>query len=165
MAKIRIYRREADGDDFPRLCMRCGCEADCDVSQTFAWMPGWVFVLLLGGLLPFLIVALLTRKTMRVVAPMCQAHAGHWRVRKLYVGLGLLFWIAFGIALGALNKDLPDAAVGPLVLFGIFGALAWLVSAVVFTNGAIKASEIRDKSMDLVNVNRDFADAWNDAVE
>jgi hypothetical protein len=162
MAKIRISRREADGEDFPRLCMRCGREADCDVSQKFAWMPGWVFVFLLFGMLPFLIVALITRKTMLIVAPMCADHAGHWRARKLYVWLGLLFWIAFGIALAALGDELPKDAGAPLVIFGIVGGLVWLISAAVFASGAIKASEIRDKSMDLVNVHRDFADAWND---
>jgi hypothetical protein len=161
MARIRVSRREADGEDFPRLCMRCGQPADCDVSQTFAWMPGWVFVFLLLGLVPFLIVALITRKTMHVVAPMCHNHAGHWRVRKLYVWLGLLFWIALGIALIALGDQLPDTVKGPAILAGLLGGLVWLISAAVFAHGAIKASEIRDRGMDLVNVHRDFADAWN----
>ncbi len=40
MARIRVYRSEADGEDFPRLCMRCGQPAECDVPQTFAWVPG-----------------------------------------------------------------------------------------------------------------------------
>ena len=165
MARIRIYRREADGEDFPRLCMRCGCEADCDVPQTFAWNPGWVWVFIFFGLLPLLIVMLVTRKTMHLVAPMCRDHAGHWRVRKLYVWLGLLFWIAFWIAFAVLDNSLPNAAKGPLVGLGLCGGLIWLVSAAIFANGAIKAAEIRDKGMDLVNVHRDFADAWNDAYE
>jgi hypothetical protein len=32
-------------------------------------------------------------------------------------------------------------------------------------NKAIRATEIRDKDMQLVNVNKDFADAWNDMFE
>jgi hypothetical protein len=163
MAKICVYRYEADGEDFPRLCMRCGQSADCYVPQTFAWMPSWVFVFILFGLLPFLLIALLTRKTMRIVAPMCTQHAGHWRVRKLYVWLGLLFWIGYGIVLVALADEIPNDAQTPLILFGIFGGLIWLVSAAIYANGAIKASEIRNKGMDLVNVHKDFAKAWNNA--
>jgi hypothetical protein len=161
MAKIRIYRHEADGEDFPRLCMCCGQPAECDVPQTFAWMPGWVHILILFGLAPWLIVALITRKTMRIVAPMCTQHAGHWHVRKLYVWLGLLFWIVYGFALIIFGDELPESAQGPMILGGILGGLIWLISAAIFANGAIKAAEIRDRGMELVNVHRDFADAWN----
>jgi hypothetical protein len=165
VARIRVYRSEADGEDFPRLCMKCGRPAECDVSQNFAWMPSWVHILLLAGWLPWLVVALVTRKTMRVVAPMCRQHAGHWRVRRLYVWLGLLFWLAYAVALVAVGGRLPESAMGPAILFGIFGGLAWLVTAAVFASKAIRASIIREKRMDLVNVHREFADAWNDAME
>src|SRR4051794_21611027 len=93
MAKIRIYNREANGKYFPRLCKRCGQPADVDVPQTFAWMPGWVHILILVGLVPWFVVCFVMRRTMDVVAPMCLEHAGHWRVRKLYVWLGLVFWL------------------------------------------------------------------------
>lgn len=162
MAKIRIPRREAGGESFPRLCMKCGQEADCDVPQTFAWMPSWVHILILLGLLPWLICCLVTRKTMRVVAPMCARHAGHWRVRKLYVWLGLLFWIAYAITIGVVWDDLSEGATGPLMGVGIFGGLIWLVSAALFANSAVKASLIHERGAELVNVSRDFADAWND---
>jgi hypothetical protein len=61
MAKIRIYRYEADAEDMPRVCMKCGEETDDIRPQTFAWMPAWVHVLLFVGLLPWLLAALLTR--------------------------------------------------------------------------------------------------------
>jgi hypothetical protein len=162
MAKIRVYRNEADGEDFPRLCMCCGQPAECDVPQTFAWMPGWVHVFILFGLAPWLVAALVMRKTMRVVAPMCSQHAGHWRTRKLYVWLGLLFWIAYATALILFWDKLPESAQGPAILVGMIGSLVWLISAAIYANGAIKASDIRERGMELVNVNRDFADAWND---
>jgi hypothetical protein len=167
MAKIRIYRHEAGGEDFPRLCMKCGAPADCDVPQTFAWMPGWVMALILlfmvVGLLGFvvwIIVSLTTRKTMRIVAPMCYRHAGHWRVRKLYVWLGLIFWVAFGVALVAFSDHIPKDAMGPVILGAFGGMLLWFVSAGVLMNGAIRASDIRDKGMELIHVHRDFADEW-----
>jgi uncharacterized membrane protein YkvI len=160
-----VYRDEADGEDFPRLCMRCGEPADCDVKQTFAWMPSWVNVCILLGLLPWLVVMSLTRKTMRVVVPMCERHAGHWRVRRLYVGLGLLFWLAVLVGLCAVGDELPEDILFPLIGVSLLGALVWLVVGVILSNRAIKASEIRDRRMDLVNVHRHFADVWNDMDE
>lgn len=165
MSRIRVYRREADGEDFPRICMCCGQPAECDVPQTFAWMPGWVHVFILLGLLPWLLAALLTRKTMRVVAPMCLRHAGHWRNRKLYMWLGLLFWIAYFIGLAAYGDRLPESAKGPVILVGIMGGLAWLISAAIYANGAIKAAEIRDKGIELANVHKNFAREWNEMFD
>ena len=161
MAKIRVYRREAGGKYFPRVCMKCGREADCDVPNTFTWMPSWVPFLILLGLAPWLIVALVTRRTMRVAAPMCRGHAWHWRNRTLYVWLGLVFWVGYFVALFAFGDRLPEDAKTPAVLAGIFGGLFWLVTAAVYSNSAIKASLINDRGAELVNVNRDFADEWN----
>jgi hypothetical protein len=165
MARIRVYRNEADGEDFPRLCMKCGQPAECYVPQTFAWMPGWVHIFILFGLLPWLILALVMRKTMRIVAPMCHQHAGHWSVRKLYVWLGLLFWIAFAVALVAFGDALPEDMTGPAILGGIVGALVWLISAALFLNNAIKPVDIREKGMELVHVHPNFADEWNDRLD
>jgi len=165
MARIRVYRNEADGEDFPRMCMRCGQPAECDVTHTFAWMPGWVHVCILLGLVPWLVVMLVTRKTMRVVVPLCLQHAGHWRVRRLYVWLGLVFWIAAFIALGVSASELPEDAIGPLLGACLLGGLAWLIAGVILMNNAIKAVDIRERRMDLANVNRDFAEVWNDMAE
>ena len=93
MARIRVYRDETDGELFPEMCIRCGAAADADVDLdvNFAWMPGWVHLFIFMGLLPWLIAALILRKTMRVTLPVCQRHRSHWRNRRLYIGLGFLF--------------------------------------------------------------------------
>jgi hypothetical protein len=145
--------------------MRCGEPAECDVPHTFAWTPSWVPILLLAGLAPWLIVMLVTRKTMHVVVPMCLRHAGHWRVRLLYLWLGLFFWIAFFIGLGVIWKDLPEEFGTPILLACILGGLAWLIAGAILTKNAIKASDIRERRMELVNVHKDFARAWTDATE
>jgi hypothetical protein len=165
MARIRVYRSEADGADFPRMCMRCGEEAECDVPQRFTWTPSWVPICILLGLLPWLIIMLATRKTMRVVVPMCARHSWHWLSRKLYVWLGLLFWATIGICLLIIGDLIPSNLDGPIACAYFGGGFVWLISALIVTNGAIKAREIRERSMDLVNVDRDFADIWNDMVE
>lgn len=172
MARIRVYRPEAGGEQFPRMCMRCGQPAEVDVPQTFAWMPGWVSVLVLlfmvigcTGLLIWLVLGLALRKTMRVVSPMCLQHAGHWRVRKLFVWIGLVVWIVLGVALVALSDQIPKDAMGPIILGTFVCLLVWFLTAGVLMNGAIKASEITEKRVDLVNVNKDFADEWRAMVE
>lgn len=162
MARIYVSRKEARGDFFPRLCMRCGEPADCEVPHTFAWMPGWVHVLIFFGLGPWLVVALLTRKTMRIVAPMCLAHRGHWQFRRLYVWLGLPGWIGLIFVLIAIWEQLPKDAGGPLVLAVIIGMLVWLVIGLVLANGAVQASNIHDRGMDVVNVHKAFAAAWRE---
>ncbi|MBP3957344.1 hypothetical protein J8F10_19030 [Gemmata sp. G18] len=165
MARIRIFRDEAHGEYFPRLCMRCGRPADHDVPQTFAWMPVWVTFLILLGLGPWIIMALVMRRTMRVVAPMCGKHRGHWRARKLFVWLGLLWWIAVAVALGVFWDALPKAATGPLFIGALFGALIWVIVGMLLANGAIKALEIRDRGIELGNVNKVFAEAWREQIK
>ncbi|HEY1187778.1 MAG TPA: hypothetical protein VGE74_08980 [Gemmata sp.] len=162
MARIYVSKKEARGDYFPQLCMRCGQPADCEVSHTFAWMPAWVHVLLLCGLAPWLVVALITRKTMRIVAPMCRDHRGHWQFRLWYAWLGLPTWIGLIVLLIAVWKQVPKGAEGPLVLGVMVGMLLWLVIGLVLAHGAIKAAEITDRGMDVVNVHREFAEAWRE---
>src|SRR5262245_12945514 len=120
MATIRVMRDEAGGDDFPDMCVRCGEPTEERSWQTFAWMPGWVWIFLFMGLLPFLLAALFTRKTMTVDVPVCHQHRNHWRDRKMYVWVGLLFWIAAGITIGVVHDQLPNEAVTGLVAFLVF---------------------------------------------
>lgn len=165
MARIRVYRDEANGKDFPRMCMCCGRPAEVDVPHNFAWMPSWVMIFIFFGLLPWLLVMFFTRKTMRVVVPMCLQHQGHWRVRMLYVWLGLLFWITYVIALVVSNDEIPTGTMTILIVAGLLGALVWLVSAAIWMNNAIKPLEIRDKGIELTNVNKNFAHAWNKMID
>lgn len=160
MARIRVQQYETSGEDFPRMCMLCGQPAERDVPQMFAWMPGWVHVFILAGLLPWLVVALVTRKTMRIVAPMCRKHAGHWRVRKLFVWLGLLFFVALFVGLVVIGNRLPEDVVVPIVGAALFGGLIWLITGLILMNGAIKAVDIGEDGMVLVKVHKKFARAW-----
>src|SRR5262245_28530139 len=115
MAQIRLGRYEAEGG-LPRVCMRCGAPATLFKTKNFSWYPSWVYILLLAGLLPFAIVALIMQKKMRVSAPLCDQHKHHWvwptaaAVVALLLLLGMLFGgIALGGALeGEVEKDLLD---------------------------------------------------------
>jgi hypothetical protein len=168
MAQIRLGRYEAEGG-LPRVCMRCGAPATLFKTKNFSWYPSWVYILLLAGLLPFVIVALIMQKRMRVPAPLCDRHKYHWvwptvaAVVALLLLLGMLFGgMALGGALeGAVDKDLQGTlmAVWFLGVFGLF--LACLVAACVIQARAIRPVEITDRSITLTNV----APAFVDAVE
>jgi hypothetical protein len=160
MAIIRIYHDEAERESFPSKCMRCGANSERLVPHTFTWMPSWVHVFIFAGLLPWLIVATMTRKTLRVAAPMCARHINHWRNRTLYIWVGLFCWVGLGILLALVAKDLPEDMVNPAVALCVFGSLIWLIVGVLLANGAIRAAAIGDFGVDLANVNREFAEAW-----
>ncbi len=160
MALVRIYDDERDGEDFPDMCMKCGGETNLLVPKTFVWSPSWANLFIFIGLLPWVIVVLVTRKTMRVQVPLCQQHTGHWLYRNLYIGLGLLFWICAVILLALTAKQLPESAVTAGIAFCVFGGLTWLISGAIYANSAIRASKITEFGIELANVNKDFAQEW-----
>jgi hypothetical protein len=163
MARIRVFKEETRGEDFPRLCVRCGEAADTDSRQTFAWQPGWVHVFLLCGLFPWLLIMLIMRKTMRVTLPVCHRHRNDWLLRRLFVGLGLLFFVALGIGLAILDGQLPNDAVNIAAAVFIGGFLAWIITAAILASTAVRAGEITADSIDLVGVSKKFADEWRES--
>ena len=58
MPEIRVHKDEADGE-LPMICMRCGEPATVTRSRNMSWCPPWVGVLLIAGLVPYVIVALI----------------------------------------------------------------------------------------------------------
>jgi hypothetical protein len=168
LAIIEIRNREASGESFPPLCARCGADSERSVRQTFSWMPSWVNLLIFIGLLPWLIVCLVTRKSIRVGMPMCSRHVHHWRNRSLFVWLGLLFWTVLVIVFAVVYQDIPADAVSPIVAACILGALTWLMIALILQTKAIRAAEITSYGAEIANVNKQFAEAWRmrcDAVD
>jgi hypothetical protein len=163
MAKIRVYRDEAGGDEFPRLCVRCGEGADGDSTQNFSWVPEWVPILILGGLLPWLLVAMILKKSMRVTLPVCRRHRRHWLRRTLYIWLGLLGWVVAGVLAVVLLPQLPQDAVPVVLGVLVFGGLLWLIVGVVYTNSGIKPRQITDRWIELKGISPVFAEAWDEA--
>ena len=92
MASVRIGRYEAVEGLLPPVCMKCGAEALLFKKKTFSWHPSWVLLLLIAGLLPFLIVALVPTERMTVHAPLCDEHRYHWTWRGLFIWLGFAFF-------------------------------------------------------------------------
>ena len=138
----------------------CGAEAEGDASNKFVWVPGWVGLLILVGVGPWVIVMLILCKSMRITLPVCNQHRGHWRNRRLYILLGLPFWVLYGIGLAVIANHIPADVVNIGLVVLIFGGLLWLIIGVVYSQSGIQPREITDRWIELVKVDPQFADEW-----
>src|SRR5262249_14664962 len=154
MSKVRLGRYEIEHGLLPPLCMRCGAPATTTKRKTFSWSPSWIYVLILFGLLPFVIVALILTRRMRIEAPLCAAHQKHWSGRALFLVLGLVGFCAMGLTAMALLPDKPRGAEsglsGLLCIGTLFGGSLWLIAAAVLQATAIHPTEITERSITLV---------------
>ncbi len=162
MATLRLPRQRWEKDDLPPICMRCGAASTNRIRKTFSWSPSWIYVLVLVGLLPFVIVALILTKRRTLHVPLCDEHRNHWSWRALVFGLGFLVLVVVGILGFALTTEpnpLNKQIRGITVLILFVGGLAWLILAAVLQNSAIRATHITDRDMTLVKVAPEFVQA------
>lgn len=167
MPKVRITRREIERNLLPPVCALTGVPTEDVKRKGFTWQPQWVGVLILAGLLPYLIVSMMLRKSMAVVLPMVKEKHGHWAWRALVGAGSVLLSIALivgGMAFGM--NDQNQRGGNPLggILFaaGLIGFLASLIVWIVLNSSCIRPSEITDDEITLVGVHRNFVDALED---
>jgi hypothetical protein len=152
MATVKLNDCNRRYYQMPDLCMRCGHEPVVDKSKTFSRHPSWVWILLLAGLLPFAIVAVILTKRMRLEVPLCQRHRFHWGLRQASVLLSLLGVFGLAVVLAVLTNS--EAGRPPLLPSAVWMvlpvcAIGWLIFALVVSLTTIRAVEIR-------------ADRWNE---
>ena len=163
MARVRLGRYEAEEGRLPPVCMRCGADADGYRRKQFSWHPEWVYALIFVGLVPFIVVALVLTKRMRVRAPLCRAHTGHWLWRTWFTLGSFFVVVVVEVALGFLSAELsrrPDlrGADGWVCAGMALLGLVWLVVVAVVQSTAIRAAEITDRDITLTGVSPAFAD-------
>jgi hypothetical protein len=163
MAKLRLGRYELEKQALPQVCMKCGQPAEVWKKKQFSWHSPWIALLLLVGLLPYVIVALILTKRMRVTGPFCANHRNHWFWRPFIVGgaffvlVGVvifLFWLAEQVERA--RHDSMQALAGFSILFGI---LSWLILVIIVQYTSIRAVQITDRSITLVGLAPGFVDA------
>ena len=169
MASIRLTRYEAQEGQLPPVCMVCGQRAELFTSKTMYWHPPWVFVLLLLGLLPFIIAALLTQQRLRLKAPLCSNHLNHWQARSLAIWLSLLGFIVVGIGAFVIllqmqppGRRAEDTITGFVCIGGLVLLVIWLVLVAVLQSTAVRPKEIGDRYIILTGVAPRFIDALDD---
>lgn len=166
MAKIRLYRDEVRADTLPPVCMRCGAAATVYRGKNFSWNPTWVWFLLLVGLLPFLIVALVTSRRMRVNAPLCDLHRNHWLNRGVFTYGGLIAMIIVGIGLivaisvaEGQKRQVSDEVRGWACAGGVVLGVIYVIAAIVVESRTIRPTQITKNTITLVRVSPQFVDA------
>lgn len=159
MGTVWVEYEEAAHGDLPRICMRCGEEATVTRTKTMTWYPGWVNILILFGVLIWLIVAMVMTKKMKLKAPFCDRHKGHWFYFNLFVTLGLL--LHFGLLVVGLvlvsNNDPSTNDLGRYLLIGtgiLF--LLFIIAAAIWQITLIRPLEITADDMKLRGVCEEF---------
>jgi hypothetical protein len=164
MAQVRVTLREADGE-LPGVCMVCGQAASLTVPRTLSYCPGWINVTwILGGPPVYWLMAWIMTKHADVQTPLCDDHQRYWFKRRLITLTAVFFLILFGVAgffavvllaAGQQNERLGYIGLaGGVVLFFIF-----VIIFGVIRRAAIRAGDINDHDLLLVNVCPEFVDA------
>jgi hypothetical protein len=138
-----------------RGCVVCGAGEATPSERTYVYTPPWAYLLYLGvlvGFVPLLVVALLVRKRARVWTPLCSVCLQRWRrADAVRLGYALVGVVAIpgllGFAADALGGG--DAAWGGVGL-GLalwIGGLAALHFA--FAHGRLRCTRIEDGEVSL----------------
>lgn len=161
MSAVRLRRREAERGHLPRVCVCCGEPATTTVTRKFAWHPFWVWLLLPVGLLPLIIVAIMTTKRMTVQIPFCESHEDHWswreRVHRRFFGVLVLMLVgSVGVVVAAPRQgDLCAViGIGCAVVF-----LTWILTGLILQRMGIQVDEITDGAITLSKVSPEFVSA------
>ncbi len=170
MASIRITRYEVQNNLLPSVCVVTG-EPTTDVKRhTFRWTPPWVGILILGGVLPYVIVAMILRKDITFDVPIASRKKGHWLWRQLFGIFGVLGCIGLvvvGIALAngpGQQRQGPDIGLYTAAGAGV-GLLLVLAGAVILQFTSVRPKEITDEDITLTGVHENFIVAMEEDRE
>lgn len=118
-----------DGAELPMACVKSGESAPAGSwrkRRLMSWSPPWVFIGLLGGLLPLLILMVVASKKAHLVYSLGPA-AARRRANLQLVGLLLL-----GASLASIAGVITETIDGDLVLPLILGSIAGIIASLVF---------------------------------
>ena len=111
--------------------MRCFINGEAVTADAWrkrkqiSWNPPWIFIGILGGILPILILMLIAQKKAHIVYSLGQRARSRMRNRQL-IGIGLL--VAFGLIVAAgISKTGSGSIGGVLVIPSIFTLILGLI--------------------------------------
>jgi hypothetical protein len=118
-------------------CIKCGRATTYFRKTKFYWHPPWLLALLLLGLWPYVIVALLARKRMDLKVPLCAAHRKRFRLFQILsptivVGALCLFVSGFYAP-----EQFVEVVTGAILL--ICGLIFWQITSTLLKPSSIDA--------------------------
>ena len=114
----------------PRNCVKCGVPtSEPLLKRKFSWHSPWYALLILIGLLPYAIVAMIVAKRMVVEVPLCTKHRERYKALKLAAIILLLASIPAMILAGTY---LPDDYQGMGIFGGFMALLAGLICLIIY---------------------------------
>ena len=170
MASIQLSRYEAEEDDLPDICMRCGSPTTVRKRFRFTSHPLWVYLFLPFGIVPYVVLAALLTEKARCYTHFCDRHKNHWRVRALAVwgGLGVIFslvaiLIGYITLVGSRGNEASDTLWHKLAGIACFAVPAllfcWIISIPIIQLTAIHLSNVTEKRLTLRSVSPEFVEA------
>jgi hypothetical protein len=122
--------------ELPDACVKCGGPPVTRLKRTVTWFPPLAYLGLLGGVLPFAVIAIVLQKKATVRVPLCGLHLQQ-RKRSIL--------IAWGLSLGGLAL----AIVGPMyvepALTIPLGILVFIIGVAL---GVIAANPLKPRKID-----------------
>jgi hypothetical protein len=85
----------------PALCVKCGAPSSGTLSSHFHWHAPWIYIFVFGGVIPYVLAAIVLRKRLDVKVPLCADHRRRRRNRSLA-----------GLLVAAAGAALPFVAPG-----------------------------------------------------
>ncbi|MET7400289.1 hypothetical protein ABZS66_43065 [Dactylosporangium sp. NPDC005572] len=134
MPMVTIPAGQVAAGHLPPVCARHGEQATATKKvNLISKPPAWAAVLIIAGVLPYLIVVMALRKTVKAPAwPWCAKCTGQ-RTRNLLIGLGLIVLsLILLVVFAAAQSD--AAALGMLLAF-----IAFLAGIIVATRSSTQA--------------------------
>lgn len=158
MAAVIITREQAEYDQLPHICLRCGNPATVRQDKTFSKRQEWTSSILLGGL-PSLLLGLVFRDRMAVRVPLCDKHKHHfhWQTGILWGGLAVVLTLLF--ACFAMIGNVPDKIMeNSFIGVGAF-ALFWVVVLLINQLSGIAPAKIDSHQALIMGVSEKFVRA------
>ena len=122
----------------PPVCVKCGAPASGKpIEKTYYWHHPAIYLTILAGVLIYVIIAMIVRKSVRVAVPLCVEHQ---RKRSLWVTLSWvlpLVGVADAFVLPRFGVEPAWGILGAIVL-GFVGLIIW----------AVVSNPIRPRSID-----------------
>lgn len=116
------------GARLPDRCLLCNAPATTRVTKRFTWHPAWYYLLILGGLLLYVLVALIFSRRMELELPLCDSHRRRRRRGFVIRYAGLLGLIVFPLLIYLSSPPRGDHLEDPQAIALVVAVVAMFIT-------------------------------------